>query len=229
MNEKMDSRFSQMHSKFIFLNERDNKINNEIKKEIMWKEQALRYPGNIIEKYSQASMKQNKIHISLVADLQNKMSMNPSNGISRDDPNSSSRTNSHSNSSPPTYKIFKNNTEIVVEGEIKEEFENEESVEDEPNENFKTNIKFINSAKKEEIRKPNLMKNMSGFSEGLQNMSVNKINKRFTKMEGEFNNIDVNQSYLDNGFKNMNTNFVIMDGSVKRSCYSNQESQPIHF
>jgi hypothetical protein len=89
-------------------------------------------------------------------------------------------------------------------------FENESMIE-EKNEEIKMVRKGGNSNQKMILSSKQNLKNFemnpSMMSEGLQNMSVTKIHNRFNKMINEFDKLDVNKSYLENGFQDMNMNF----------------------
>ena len=62
MNDNVDTNFSEMHSNFILLKEKENKLNYEFKKEKILQQKSQNLPEHIIEKYSNSSKFTNQIH-----------------------------------------------------------------------------------------------------------------------------------------------------------------------
>jgi hypothetical protein len=227
MNDKVDTKFSQMHSNFILLKEKENKLNYHIKKEEILKQKSQNLPEHIFEKYGNSSKMpsrvqtvygMNKKHFGSVSG-NNKSFQTASPDLFK---SNLMRKKNSMNDNSQTEIQFKNLKTIQSEGimRLKRSLKNDDE------EEYK-NAKIVENLSSRQISnnkklKNNFEMNPSMGSEGLKNMSMTKIHNRFNKMISEFDNIDVNQSYLDNGFQNMNNNFgdINQSNSRKNQVYS---------
>lgn len=207
-NDKVDTKFSQMHSHFILLKEKENKLNFEMKKEVILKQKSQNLPEHIMEKYSSTSRLPSQLNTSYGRSKQHFGSLSRVNkSIRTHSPEranfksafrnkiNSALSNSKKTQQTPTHK---GEDESLREGEFAE-IKEEALMRNEP----------VHVGREGLQGSPltNVQMHSGGGSEGLKNMSVNKIHNRFNKMITEFDNIEVNQSYLDSGFKNMKMNF----------------------
>lgn len=227
MNDKVDTKFSQMHSKFVLLKEKENKLNFEIKKEEILKQKSRNLPGHIIEKYSNAGPKGSQVQTtggtkrnhfgSISGRKHSEMTSSPDKGDFQSKLLSKLRMKD-----PRKYaqmSLDKTGPKMEWKRESREMQENsdyngetrENCVDARKKETGKGSEKDSNEVVGQTPRKqtrPNKAGGTMGKnSEELKNLSVVKIHNRFNKMISEFDNIDVNRSYLENGFQNMKSQF----------------------
>lgn len=220
MNDKVDTKFSQMHSKFVLLKEKENKLNFEIKKEEILNQKSQNLPGHIIKKYSKGDQKGEmakttggtlRNHFGSVSGWKNsakthspernKMQSKFLKKLQIKSPNK--------NEKEEVDQVGKNRRRRDSR-EIQESSEEYEEIKgNQPKRGSKGTT--TKTPKKEERNQP---KGSQGkgitTSERLKNLSVVKIHNRFNQMISEFDNIDVNRSYLENGFQNMNDQFGVI-------------------
>jgi len=220
MNDKVDTKFSQMHSNFILLKEKENKLNYHIKKEEILKQKSQNLPEHILEKYSSSSKLPSRVNTVYGVNKNHFGSVSGRNKsfktISPDKLNKKSGFQNRINEISGNGKM----------GSLTHEtpnFKNEVMSEE-----FQEQVKMarkVQNSKQKAFSKQKFEINPSMVSEGLQNMSVTKIHNRFNKMISEFDKLNVNQSFLENGFQDMNANFGGIDQSnphrVERGIFCN--------
>jgi hypothetical protein len=209
LNDKVDTKFSQMHSHFILLKEKENKLNYEFKKEVLFKQKFENMPEHILDKYVSGGQTQTSF---------SKSKSNLGNRSFQNQPQE--KSNFKSAFKDKIHDVLVKSKVKKQQGDVNQQFteNNETTFKELSGVNDKSGKEYIeqNMGDSVQMKEQEMMgrpkgvnqSNMEGrTNSGLKNMSMNKIHNRFNKMITEFDNIEVNQSYLENGFQNMKMNF----------------------
>ena len=208
MNQKVDSRFDKMHSNFFVLDHKNKKMEKQLKNQEFLAQNWNGLPNKILNKYSQqriSNLESQKRNLN-----GKKISHETTDLAYKSEPVSVQNYNDRDSQELGEIKKQKFISQRESRGRANERKSN--LAEEDYLEIKNTQVKAMFAESQSQQSK----KNISGVSEGLKNLSVTKIGNKFTKMGDAFGEIEVNKSYLENGFKNMKHNFILM-GAMKRN------------
>ena len=214
MNAKVDSRFDKMHSNFFVLDHKNQKMEKQLKNQEFLAQNWNGLPNEIMNKYSQqriSNLESQRTNLN-----PQKISLEPRDFAFKSEPVS---IQNYNELDPEEFSQIQNQKFISQResrgrpNQVKSNLPDEDLLEIK-----NTQVKAMFAESQSQQSK----KNISGVSEGLKNLSVTRIGTKFNKMGDAFGEIEVNKSYLENGFKNMKHNFILMN-SVKKNGSKQQD------